>query len=257
MLLLSACRNILEVPIDQVNLPANFPVGSSEREFDEYQFAVDQLLAAIPRSSSATVEVWTDKEVYEIGDTMTFFYRSNRDVYLTLIDVGTSGRMHVIFPNEFLSDNLVAGNRTYTVPHEDAGFSIYVTGPPGVERIKVIATERPVSLFGEGVERGVHIFPQFDGRRAQDIELITRKLLNETWAHAYTEVEVVPNGTRESGSARPREIKPKPPEKPIDIIGVPGAKFENPSDRETGISVGPLPKGKPASEMDRQGNVVP
>ena len=39
----------------------------------------------------------TGRKFY-IGDQVTFEVRSNKDAYLTLIDVGTSGKAHVIFP---------------------------------------------------------------------------------------------------------------------------------------------------------------
>ncbi len=258
IILLPACRNTPKRSNDHFNLTARSQFGSSGRELTEYQSAVSGLLSAIPRSSPFKVDVWTDKEVYEIGDSMTFFYRADRDVYVTLIDVGTGGRMQVVFPNKFSSDHHIAGGRVYRIPEENAGFTIYVQGPPGVERIKVIATESPFSILGEGPERSVHIFPQLDIRRAQEIKLVTKRLADELWAHAYTEIEIVPRGSKENGSGRTREIKPKPPEKPVDIIGVPGAKLERPAaDQETGVSVVPIPNGEKGSEIDHQGFAAP
>ncbi|MEW6684441.1 MAG: DUF4384 domain-containing protein [Nitrospirota bacterium] len=195
--------------------------------------------------------------MYEIGDTMTFFYRANRDVHITLIDVGTSGRMQIVFPNKSSSDQLVAGGRVHMVPEEDAGFTIHVQGPPGVERIKVIATERPFSVWGEGVARSAHIFAQLDTRSAQDIELVTKRLADELWAHAYTEIEIVPRRADKDGSERAREIKPKPPEKPVDIIGVPGVKLDEPADQETGMSVVPIPDAERESEAGPQEHGTP
>jgi hypothetical protein len=254
ILLIPACRNTPKMANDYSHPAAHSPVGpsASDGEFVKYQSAVNQLLSATPQSSPFKVEVWTDKRVYEIGDTMTFFYRANRDVHVTLIDVGTSGRMQIVFPNKSSSDQLVAGGRVHMVPEENAGFTINVQGPPGVERIKVIATERPFSLWDGTMDRNADIFPQLDTRRAQDIELVTKRLAEELWAHAYTEIEIVPRRAREDGSERTREIKPKPPEKPVDIIGVPGAKLDEPADQETGMSVVPIPDATKEPEASPQ-----
>lgn len=254
---LSACRSTPKLTTDRVSLTARSPLGASDRELIEYQSAVNRLLAATPPPSGLDVEVWTDKRVYEIGDTITFFYRANRAVHVTLIDVGTSGWMQIVFPNKSSSDQHIAGGRVHMVPEEDAGFTIHVQGPPGVERIKVIATERPFSIWGEGMDRSAYIFPQLDIRRAQDVELVTKRLADELWAHAYTEIEIVPQRADKDGSERAREIKPKPPEKPVDIIGVPGVKLDEPADQETGMSVVPIPDAAKESEAGPQEHGTP
>ena len=91
--------------------------------------------------SDFRVEVWTDKTEYHIGEKdMKFHFRSERDCYLTLIDVGTSGNVIVIFPNLFHQNNFIKAGIEYVIPNEDDGFKIEVGGPPGIEKIFVIAS---------------------------------------------------------------------------------------------------------------------
>ena len=99
--------------------------------------------------SNIKVEAWTDHEdgSYAIGDTVTLNVRASQDAYITVLDVGTSGRVHIIFPNRFQQDNRVPGYEMIRIPGEDSRFRIRVGGPTGREVIKVFATREPSELF--------------------------------------------------------------------------------------------------------------
>jgi hypothetical protein len=235
-------------PFDE-NTPGMRTDGAIGLSDPAYRSAVTRLLSAAPAGSSFKVEIWSDQEVYEIGDEMTLFYRANQDAYITLIDVGTGGRMQVILPNRFSRDHLITAGRIYTIPAENADFTIYAKGPAGIEQIKIIATEAPFSIGNEPSEPDI--------RTAEEIALITRSLEKERWAQGIAEIEIVPKGSKEKGSGRSREIKPKPPEKPVDIIGVPGVKRERSPDQERGVSAIPVPQNENESEVGHPGNVKP
>jgi len=68
------------------------------------------LLLALPAAAAAQwwteppplqIRLWTDKPAYRVGDTIRFGLAVNRDAYVALLNVGTSGGTTVIFPNRF------------------------------------------------------------------------------------------------------------------------------------------------------------
>jgi len=97
-------------------------------------------------SRGLRVEIWTDKSSYTVGNEVEFRLRSNRDCYVTLLDLQTSGGLYVLFPNSFQRENFVQANRIYTIPSPDAPFSINASGPTGVEGVKAIAAIKPLPL---------------------------------------------------------------------------------------------------------------
>ncbi len=106
--------------------------------------------ARLPSKSSTSrglrVEVWTEKARYGIGSEVTFYLRSNRDCYVMLLDLQSSGGLYVLFPNSYQQENFVRGGRIYTIPNPQAPFSINASGPSGVEGVKAIAATKPLSL---------------------------------------------------------------------------------------------------------------
>lgn len=102
-----------------------------------------------------------------IGQQVRFDVTSEKDCYLTLIDVGTSGNVTVLFPNDFHKDNFVKAGQVITVPAEDWGFDITVHPPPGREMVKAIATLQKVDI--------TEAFPQGKGFKAYNNVLAFRK----------------------------------------------------------------------------------
>jgi hypothetical protein len=81
-----------------------------------------------------------------IGHTVCFRVGSDRDCYLTLIDIGTDGSTTVLFPNKAHPDAFVRAHEPISIPSAGMGFSIRIQGPCGREMVKAIATSRPVDL---------------------------------------------------------------------------------------------------------------
>jgi hypothetical protein len=95
------------------------------------------------------VRIWTGRRdaTYRPGDHVTLFVEASKDAYITILDVGTSGRTHVIFPNKMQRDNRVRAGEVVAIPDEDARWRLRVGGPPGRELVKVFASEQPFSLY--------------------------------------------------------------------------------------------------------------
>ena len=143
----------------------------------------EQLLTKRKSNSDFRVDVWTERAGYRIGDELTVFVRANRDCYLTVLDLQTSGNLYVLLPNQYQAEARAKADTTYAVPSSDAPFTIAVNGPAGVEGIKVIATRKPLSLTLP--ERG-KVFATLTTRESQDRfarSLVSQieKLNNEEW----------------------------------------------------------------------------
>jgi hypothetical protein len=186
-----------------------------------YDVAVEQVLIAENSTDPFHVKIWTDKNQFRIGDPVTFYFSSDRDCYMILFDQGTSGVLRVIFPNPYQRDNFIQAGKTYAVPGPGAGYEIRVDGPPGIERIKALASLIKTQLPGEISDRFYELSPQ-NGDRVRDLVLSVKKMMDDRqWTQSFLEIDIVSPDHIEGG--RPRKLKPKRPDKPVDIIGTPGA----------------------------------
>ena len=161
-----------------------------------------------PPKSTFKTELWTAREIreikgvrdikiipkkYRIGDKIVVYFRSDKDCYLTLFNIGTSGELTVLFPNYLFQNNFTRADRIYAIPGDEYPFEYELSGPPGVEKIKAIATTSKLNLldfefskdeFFHSIERGV---------AARDISIVAKKMEEvsvDSWAEAICEFEV-------------------------------------------------------------------
>jgi uncharacterized protein DUF4384 len=94
------------------------------------------------------LEAWVDnpERLYSVGQQLKVFVRPKRTSYITVLNVGSSGRVAVIFPNFHQRDMQVRGGQIVMIPAGSANWRIDVAGPPGVEVIKIIASREPLTL---------------------------------------------------------------------------------------------------------------
>jgi hypothetical protein len=95
-----------------------------------------------------SVEAWVDNPdlVYRVGQQLKVYVRPRQTSYITVLNVGSSGKVAVIFPNYYQRDSQVRAGQTVAIPADAAGWRIDVAGPPGVEIIKIIATRERLDL---------------------------------------------------------------------------------------------------------------
>jgi TPR repeat protein len=98
----------------------------------------------VPKSN-LTVTAWVDKADgnYKPGEALQLFVKTNQDAYVTVVDIGSSGRPLIIFPNKFQTDTRILAHQVVQVPGVDADWRLKVTGPAGLEYIKVFASTSP------------------------------------------------------------------------------------------------------------------
>ena len=137
--------------------------------------------------------MWTDKGRYGTGEEVTVHLRSNKDCYVTLLDLQTSGQLYVLFPNEFQSKDFIRADQIVSIPAPDAPFSINVTGPIGVEGLKAIATSRPIQMSSVPAGKGFIGADTYDAqsRLIEIIRSATTDLNANDWDIAEWTFEII------------------------------------------------------------------
>ena len=88
------------------------------------------------------VRAWVDQKnsTYRLKEMVTFYVKANKDCYITLLDIGTTGAATVIFPNSLHRNNYIKAGDILTIPKEADSFRFKAIGQRGKEIVKVIAT---------------------------------------------------------------------------------------------------------------------
>jgi hypothetical protein len=78
--------------------------------------------------------------VYYDGENLVVHFKANQDCYIKIYHIDVNGKMTLIFPNKFHHNNLIKGNRVYSIPESYYGFAFQLGAPYGTEFIKVVAS---------------------------------------------------------------------------------------------------------------------
>ena len=172
-------------------------------------------------------QMWTEgeKTTYQVSDPVVFGFTADRDCYLAVINIGTSGQTTLLFPNKWHPDNKVENGKTYRIPPEGSDYAFKVMGPAGTERVKVIACVEPIlgnvqSLQQElktPVEQsagggGTFLTMKNPGLVLKDIGFALNRTDPTKWATVDMEFPVVEAGAAPTppGTAAPAQA-PSPP----------------------------------------------
>ncbi len=163
-----------------------------------------------PKMSAFNIDVWIEEGDYQekrdittvqkqkteknylIGNKINLYFKSEKDCYLTLWNYGTSGKLTVLFPNALFQNNFIEGNRIHAIPGKDYPFDYILSGPPGIERIKAIASTHKFNLIDLTFKKG-EIFST-SRSATRDISVAAKKIENkelDEWAEAMCEIKVV------------------------------------------------------------------
>jgi len=129
------------------------------------------------------------QDSYRIGDDITIWFRAARDCHVTLLNLGTSGKLTMLFPNAIHRDNFVRGGELHCIPGPDYGFSYRLAGPAGTERLKAVATLEAGTLLDATSEWATGPFAVHVASAApRDIEIVRTRaesLPRKAWAEAH------------------------------------------------------------------------
>lgn len=86
--------------------------------------------------------------VYRPGEVVSISMEPTRDCYVYLLDIGTSGKITLLFPNRWQPNNQIKAGQKFVIDSldENGDYQIEVFLPPGEERLKAIATTMPIPL---------------------------------------------------------------------------------------------------------------
>jgi hypothetical protein len=131
----------------------------------------------------------TSRDWFRIGERFTLNAQTDRDCYLTLLDLGTSGQVYVLLENHRLRSG-----PPVALSGPDESREWVVEGPPGIERIRALFTLQPLDVFA-GVGPFAPLDPQ--GRTDKAIErlrtadLALERMPPDAWTDAGSEFAVV------------------------------------------------------------------
>ena len=129
-----------------------------------------------------------DRLDYHLNDYLTLHLRVTEDAHIIIFNSDDTGKLAVLLPNAYQSNNFVKAAVTHTFPGADANFDIQLPGPVGTERFKVIA------LRNAADSRAITaLFPQRDttfqqvsgtqrGAVEKKILAYLRRIAPEDWA---------------------------------------------------------------------------
>jgi len=96
-----------------------------------------------PNPSQLVVNIWTDKQVYAVGENARIFFSVNQQAYVYIYDIQPDGIVRLIFPNAYSQNNYVSAG-THSLP--DGNYRMLVSPPTGVEQLQIIASTVPLNL---------------------------------------------------------------------------------------------------------------
>lgn len=157
------------------------------------------------------IEVWTERTEYTIGDEVVIRFKAERDCYVTIFDLGTSGQITVLFPNRFYATNFVKKDQVISIPGRFQNFSIKVSGPAGLEKLKIFATDSYVPLLPE--QYNVSAFRSLDPKErsvTRDLAVTLTNLDDTAWAEATFEFQVKPKPKKKKDQKETAEKQDTP-----------------------------------------------
>lgn len=95
-----------------------------------------------------TVKIWTDKgdhksgntPIYYLGERIYISFQVDKDSYVTIYDIDSTGNVNVLFPNPYHQNNLARGGRIYTIPTTNYEYDLVIKGPTGKEILFALAS---------------------------------------------------------------------------------------------------------------------
>ena len=91
-----------------------------------------------------TVFLNTDSPDYQLNDYLTLRVLVTDDAYIVILNWDSIGKLTLLFPNTYQQNNFVKAGTIHAFPDPQSDFDFLLSGPPGVERFKVIAFRNAV-----------------------------------------------------------------------------------------------------------------
>ena len=114
-----------------------------EQESESHQLAV---LDNPARPFNVVFGFSASKSLFRVGEPIGFKAQSFRSGYLTVVDLGTDGKVSVLFPLEPGQDNRVSTDGTVVIPNAAMSESFQAQAPIGRGLVRAFVTDKPLNL---------------------------------------------------------------------------------------------------------------
>lgn len=114
---------------------------------------------------------------YRLGDKIRVGFQSDRACYVMLVNHGSSGRVNRLYPSGSEPAALCQDDVCHYFPRLADPFDFVLSGPPGREKIRALASPVPVQLS------------------RSELEQLTRGECPPDWAEASCEFDIVQGGS--------------------------------------------------------------
>ena len=151
----------------------------------------------VPANPNAPVllHIRIDKPTVGIGDEVRFDFVSDTDGYVTLWDIGTSGKVSRIYPNDLGGDMRVEAGVGYGAGGPDDQFAFRVDGPVGMEDVYLVWTRT--------AEAQPKQFRYGDADALSKDLAVVERLATKDWATAKVTFEISDDGRPRTASLAP------------------------------------------------------
>lgn len=141
--------------------------------------------------------------VINVEDSIVIKCVTDRDCFLTLINIGPTGNLTLLFPNERAPSNSIRAEQIQVLPEADWGFKYCIKKPSGLkddawmEKIKAIATLTDVQLSKSAMPKTRSLFRTIPrGHVAKNIGDYVNAIVDlpsHQWSEASCQFEVKTN----------------------------------------------------------------
>lgn len=112
-----------------------------------------------------------EEPVFYLGEMIKVEIKSTRDCFISVVQVGSSGKATLLFPNKEHPSAAVKSNEAVFLPK---GFNFRVDAPTGIQTIKVFATEKPLEVPELNAEGAMGEFKSIQDFKSLISELDTK-----------------------------------------------------------------------------------
>lgn len=110
----------------------------------EIEKAFHQQTISNPRAP-LTVELWTDKDVYKLGDFMKFYFRGNKPFYARAVYKDAEDNLIEVTPSN--RSKYYKGGVIYEIPGNKDQFTLQITPPLGKEKLILYTSTGPMNGY--------------------------------------------------------------------------------------------------------------
>ncbi|HPE70235.1 MAG TPA: DUF4384 domain-containing protein, partial [Thermotogota bacterium] len=146
--------------------------------FAEAMQGIEKMLIAPVPQADYRVDISLNKpagSVYAPGENVGINVTPNRDSFIMIWNMSPTGKVHMIFPNQYDQDNFVAGGTTLSLPR--SGYKYQCEGP-GTEWVQVIASTRQFSEFSSWKVRfQSEVFPSVEPNAVMGLKDTVEKMM--------------------------------------------------------------------------------